>query len=193
MIGIASVTLVTSASAALTYHVDSASQQIIFNGIWNGGTPSGNPTNGWSVDWGINTLSGPAYHSQANNPVSGTAFDSEGTVALLYFGSETGQNPGQGVNLLFDIIFSAHSQLPGTLTVNDLTFSYSNFDQETRNFINQLPTLQTAMTLGSGSGYGDITYATAVPEASHIGLLLGGAVSALLIRRRVKKTAQATA
>lgn len=178
-----------SASAALTYYVDTANQQIIFNGSWSGGTP--NSSN--YVDWEIRNLSVEGS-SSAVNPLSGSVQDTGGTASnsLIFFGAAVGQQPGQGVDLLFDIIFNDHDGSASTLTIDNLVFSYSSFAQEARDYISQLPTLQTAMTLSDGTGYSDITYA-AIPEPAHVGLLLGCGISALLIRRRMKNRKETTA
>lgn len=179
----------TTASAALTYRVDTSSQQIIFNGSWLGGVPH----DASYVDWEIRTLSGPSYSSSTVNSISGSAFDTEGTTFAsgLLFGASVGQNTGDGVDLIFDILFTEHSGLPGVLTIDNLTFSYSSFNAEVRSFINQLPTLQTTMTLDNGTGYGDIVYA--IPEPAYLSLLLGGFVAALLIGRRVKRASRLAA
>lgn len=174
-----------SAHATLTYWVDTANQQITFNGSAVGG-PNNNDYSVWEV---YNLPNGSSSLSESIGSISGSVTDSGGTTSnsLWFFGVSTATDSSEErVDLLFEIVFDSRSDETSTLVVDNLVFSYSSFDSRAKSYISSLVTEQTPLLLTDGHGYGSVTYGSPIPEASHFALLLGGAVALLLVRRRIK-------
>lgn len=165
-----------SAHATLTYWVDTANQQITFNGS-AAGVPA---DNGSLLSWDIVNLN-PSDGGSPAQFISGSVTDSiRGEADLLSFYAEP------GVNLIFTVVFDSVDPSSGMLTIDNLVFSYANLNEPARSYISSLVTAQTPMELFYGSDYGNITYGAPIPEVSHFALLLACGTVGLLVRRRIK-------
>lgn len=181
-----------AAEAALTYSIDPTLHTITINGTAHGvpgASETADPENAllgeirWRTIGWQGTENGDQTDTQEQS-LSGTIGLGGGDNGFVRFGFEA-------VHLLnlHYIAFSVWSfnQDTTTITFEDLTLDYSLFSLSNRNYIDSLanrPDSQRTLNLSVGSGYGPITY-SAVPEASHVAVLMGlGAAGVLLARRR---------